>query len=406
MRRLQQCHEKIGRTVIMLPISVCIIAKNEEKHIEECLKRLKPYQCEIVLADTGSTDNTLKIAAKYTDKICHFDWINDFSAAKNYAVSQASNDWILSIDCDEYLEHLDEKKLSKMMRQYPERAGRILLRNRFKQNGMTNYENVRLCRFFNRKYYHFTGAIHEQVTRKSVSSNISEAVADIGSDVASVANADSNAASAVHSATGNIAHDALPMQVYAAPITVLHVGYDGSEEEMQAKSLRNIALLKQELASTGPDAYLYYQLGQSCMKLKDYEKAYEWFNLGLSMDIEPSQDYVQNMVESYGYCLLDMKRFEEALRLENIYEVFAVRADFVFLMGLIYMNNGLFTKAVEEFQKCTSMEQFSVEGINSYRANYNIGVIYECTGHTEEARKYYKKCGGFEMARERLRNLP
>ena len=59
------------------------------------------------------------------------------------------------------------------------------------------------------------------------------------------------------------------------------------------------------------------------MKLRDYEKAYEWFNLGLSMDIDPSQDYVQNMVESYGYCLLDMKRFQEALQLENIHNLSA-----------------------------------------------------------------------------------
>lgn len=369
----------------MLPISVCIIAKNEEQHIEECLKRLKPYHYEIVLVDTGSTDRTLEIAAKYTDKIYHFDWINDFGAAKNFAVLQASNDWILSLDCDEYLEHLDEKKLSGLMKQYPEKAGRILLRNRFAQNGLTNFENVRLCRFFNRKYYHFTGKIHEQVTRRI---SCEETDGAKGSSVGK-----------------GISDASQTLPAYAAPITVLHVGYDGSEEEMCAKSRRNIALLEQELASTGPDAYLYYQLGQSCMKLKDYEKAYEWFNLGLSMDIEPSQDYVQNMVESYGYCLLDMKRFQEALQLENIYEVFAVRADFVFLMGLIYMNNGLFAEAVEEFKKCTSMEQFSVEGINSYRAYYNIGVIYECTGHPEEAKEYYRKCGGFEMARERLRTI-
>ncbi len=372
----------------MLQISVCIIARNEEQHIEECLKRIKPYHYEIVLVDTGSTDKTLEIAAKYTDKIYHFDWINDFSAAKNFAVLKASNDWILSLDCDEYLEHLDEKELSGLMAQYPERAGRILLRNRFRQNGLTNFENVRLCRFFNRKYYCFSGKIHEQVT-----------------PLADFRTGNGKAPDGGFSVYKDMTATSLPIPVYAAPITVLHVGYDGSEEEMQAKSRRNIALLEQELKTAGPDAYLYYQLAQSCMKLKDYEKAYEWFNLGLSMDIEPSQDYVQNMVESYGYCLLDMKRFQEALQLENIYEVFAVRADFVFLMGLIYMNNGLFTEAVEEFIKCTSMEQFSVEGINSYRAYYNIGVIYECTGQKDEARKYYRKCGGFEMARKRLREL-
>lgn len=366
----------------MLPVSVCIIAKNEEKHIAECLKRLKLYHCEIVLVDTGSTDRTLEIAAKYTDKIYHFDWIDDFGAAKNYAVRQASHDWILSLDCDEYLESIDEKSLAKLMEQYPERAGRILLRNRFRQNGQTNYENVRLCRFFNRKYYHFTGKIHEQVTWRTVCKETNPGT----------------------SPTENLSFTE-PISVYTAPITVLHVGYDLSEEELRAKSRRNILLLEQELTAAGPDAYLYYQLGKSCMKLEDYEKAYEWFNLGLSMDIEPSQDYVQNMVESYGYCLLDMKHFQEALQLENVYEVFAVRADFVFLMGLIYMNNGLFQEAIEEFLKCTSMEQFSVEGINSYRAYYNIGVIYECTGQKEEARKYYEKCGDFEMARDRLRKI-
>lgn len=388
----------------MLPISVCIIAKNEEKNIEECLKRLKRYHYEIVLVDTGSHDSTVEIAAKYTDKIYHFDWINDFSAARNYAVSQASNDWILGLDCDEYLESIDEKHLSRLMEEHPEDAGRILLRNRFRQDGLTSIENVRLCRFFNRKFYHFTGAIHEQVTRKHPDTGgTNGAGSTINPGGPDGSGSTINPGGPINSSVADTSHD-MPalMHTFAAPITVLHVGYDGSEEEMQAKSRRNIALLEQELASTGPDAYLYYQLGQSCMKLKDYDKAYEWFNLGLSMDLDPSQDYVQNMVESYGYCLLDMKRFQEALQLENIYEVFAARADFVFLMGLIYMNNGLFAEAVEEFKKSTSMEQFSVEGINSYRAYYNIGVIYECTGHLEEARKYYKKCGGFEMAKARL----
>lgn len=348
----------------MLPISVCIIAKNEEKHIEECLKRLKPYHYEIVLVDTGSSDRTLDIASGYTDSIYHFDWIDDFSAAKNYAVDKASNDWILSIDCDEYIEKIDEPALKELMMQFPQNAGRILLRNRLTENGQVSFEQVRVTRFFNRKFFHFEGAVHEQVE--------------------------------------NRVHTLLPKSVFPAPITVLHVGYDGTEEEMRCKSLRNIALLEKELKHAGPDAYLYYQLAQSCMKLKEYEKAYEWFNLGLSMDVNPELDYVQAMVTSYGYCLLAMKRYEEALQLLNVYDVFAVTADFVFLIGLIYMNNALFSEAIEEFKKCTTMEQFSTEGINSYRAFYNIGVIYECTGHKEEARKYYQKCGDYDMAKARL----
>lgn len=363
--------------MITLPISVCMIAKNEEQHIEECLKRLYPYHYEIVFVDTGSTDRTVEIASKYTDKIYHFDWIDDFSAARNYALSQACNDWILSIDCDEYLESIDVEALLQLMKQHPYDAGQVLIRNRFTQDGRTSIENIRVSRFFNRNHYQFEGAIHEQVERKHAGSD--------SGHINKVINP--------------------PKKAFAAPITLLHIGYDGSEAEMREKSLRNIALLEKELESTGEDAYLYYQLGQSCMRLNDYEKAYEWFNLGLSMDVDPAQGYVQNMVESYGYCLLDLKRYAEALQLTGIYDIFAIRADFVFLMGLIYMNNARFTEAIEEFKKATTMAQFSVEGINSYRANYNIGVIYECTGNIIEAREYYIKCGAFEPARMRLQHL-
>lgn len=359
----------------MLPISVCMISKNEEQHIEECLKRLTPYHYEIIIADTGSTDNTIKTASKYTDKIYHFDWTDDFGAARNYALSKASNDWILSIDCDEYIEDIDEAGLETLIaagtpnsRSHKEALGQILIRNRFKQNGRTTFENIRVSRFFNKNFYEYKGAIHEQLVYKN-------------------------------DPTGHI------NKTYPVPVRLLHVGYDKSEEEMRRKCLRNISMLEKELKATGPDAYIYFQLGQSNMRLNDYAKAFEWFDLGLSMDIDPSQPYVRTMVESYGYCLLELKKNKEALQLANIYDTFASRADFVFLMGLIYMNNGLFNEAVQEFRKSTTMEEFSVDGVNSYKAFYNIGVIYECTGHPAEAAVYYKKCGGYAPALARLKEI-
>ena len=355
----------------MSPISVCIIAKNEEKHIEECCKRLTPYGFEIVLVDTGSTDRTIELAGHYTNCIYHFDWCNDFSAAKNFAMGKASYDWILSIDCDEYIESIDLSSLSACMESQLRSAGRILIRNRFTENGQTAYEQVRVSRFVNRRYYHFDGAVHEQL----------------------VPIPDRDAVSAT------------PKYVYDAPITVLHVGYDGSEEEMREKSRRNIALLEQELKLRGDDPYTYYQLGQSYRKLHDYESAFRYFDLGLSMDVDPALDYVQTMVESYGYTLLDLKRYQDALNLLGVYDEFAGRADFVFLMGLIYMNNGLFDESIHEFTKATTIEEFAVDGVNSYKAFYNIGVIYECTGHTREAKEAYRKCGKYEPAVKRLKLL-
>jgi tetratricopeptide (TPR) repeat protein len=69
------------------------------------------------------------------------------------------------------------------------------------------------------------------------------------------------------------------------------------------------------------------------------------------------------------------------------------------------MNNGLLDEAIREFQKAATMKEYAVYGVNSYKAYYNIGVIYECTGHTEEARKAYLQCGDYEPAKARLNLL-
>lgn len=367
----------------MLPLSVCIISKNEEEHIEECCRRLAGYGVEIVLTDTGSTDRTVEIARKFTDRICHFGWCDDFSAAKNYCMDKASHDWILSIDCDEYIERIDERTLCDCMERYPDAAGRILIRSRFNLDGRISYEHARISRLVNRKHFQFAGAVHEQLVYRGQPMTSSSEQA--GRHVQGM--------------------DTVPIKVCDVPITILHVGYDISEEKMREKCLRNITLLKRELNEQGPDPYLYYQLGQSFRRLKDYENALRYFDAGLAMDADPSLEYVQTMVEAYGYTLLDLKQNQEALHLRGIYDEFAKRADFVFLMGLIYMNNGFLDAAIGEFQKSATMEEFSVDGVNSYKAYYNIGVIYECSGHTAEAVNAYRCCGDYEPAMARLREL-
>ena len=86
----------------MPKISACIISFNEEKKIEECLKSLLPVVDEIVVVDSLSTDRTLEIAGKYTDKIFKQEFLGHIEQ-KNLAVEKASYDWVLSLDCDERL---------------------------------------------------------------------------------------------------------------------------------------------------------------------------------------------------------------------------------------------------------------------------------------------------------------
>jgi len=89
--------ESVGR------ISLCLIAKNEEGFLGECLASVLGFVDEIVVADTGSTDQTVAIAKSYGAKVVDFPWIDDFAAARNAALDASTGDWILLLDCDERL---------------------------------------------------------------------------------------------------------------------------------------------------------------------------------------------------------------------------------------------------------------------------------------------------------------
>lgn len=86
----------------MAKISACIISFNEEKKIEDCLKSLLDIADEIIIVDSNSTDNTVEIAKRYTDKVITQDFLG-YIEQKNFAIKHASHDWILSLDCDERL---------------------------------------------------------------------------------------------------------------------------------------------------------------------------------------------------------------------------------------------------------------------------------------------------------------
>ena len=89
-------------------LSIGMIVKNESRCLEKCLKALQPLRdaipCELVIADTGSTDDTRDIAAQYADILFDFPWINDFSAARNAVIERCTGKWYLTVDADEYLE--------------------------------------------------------------------------------------------------------------------------------------------------------------------------------------------------------------------------------------------------------------------------------------------------------------
>lgn len=91
-----------------------MIVKNEQDMLFACLNSLTKIADEFIIVDTGSTDDTKRIAATFTDKIYDFPWINDFAAARNFAFSKASCDYIYSADADEVIDELNQEKLLQL----------------------------------------------------------------------------------------------------------------------------------------------------------------------------------------------------------------------------------------------------------------------------------------------------
>ena len=103
-----------------MKLSAALIVKNEKDHIQTVLTSIQGVD-EIVVCDTGSTDNTVELAKRYTDKVfVDYVWNDDFAEARNHALSKCTGDWVLSIDGDEILEEDGVEKIRNIISQAKE----------------------------------------------------------------------------------------------------------------------------------------------------------------------------------------------------------------------------------------------------------------------------------------------
>lgn len=301
-----------------LPVSVCIIAKNEEKYIEECLKRVKENGFEIIVTDTGSTDKTKEIAEKYADKVLDFEWINDFSAARNFCAAAASNDWILALDCDEMLESLDVGKVCAMLKEHPSDKGIVCFKLLFQNEaGEELFEWDKLARMYNRQFYEFRGAIHEQLASKGHPH-----------------------------VCGNM----------TLPINVVHLGYNISGEEMLKKQRRNLELLEKSLENQPNSSYLWFQLGNSHFIIKEYESAVSDYEKSLMLLNDSfSEGHACELLISLSKAYAALESYPQARDILLQYADRCRAAKYSYALALAYVENNQPLKALMEFIKIISL---------------------------------------------------
>ena len=255
------------------------------------------------------------------------------------------------------------EKLEQLIQDNPKCVGSVEMLNYFEDNGNVRYQAARLDRLFNRRYYHFENPIHEVL-----------------SPIAKI-----------------------PYISYEVPIVVDHVGYLGSKEYLDEKSMRNMELLQKELETDPDNPYLYFQIAQCYMMMRDMEHAAEYFKISISHNPNPNDDYTRILVTNYGSILLDNMKVEEAMQFLSYYDYFNDNADYLCMIGRAYILANQPLKALPEFVKSlTAPKRDSVEPKVS---SYHIGFIYELFGKKDIAAEHYRRCGDYAPALEALERI-
>ena len=162
----------------ILPFSVCMIVRNESNHLPKALASVKGIAAEIVVVDTGSTDDTVAIATAMGAKVLHFDWIDDFAAARNAAIEAATQPWILSLDADQRLA-VGSASVLKTALQRTDCMAQVVTIELFgpattnldptvgKSDVELAFKSLRLFR--NHPQIRFSGRVHEDVSKSLLS---------------------------------------------------------------------------------------------------------------------------------------------------------------------------------------------------------------------------------------------
>lgn len=149
----------------MATISLCIIVRNEEKHIARCLDSMAGLVEEMIVVDTGSTDRTVEIVSGYTPRVYSYPWTDDFSDARNYSFSKATMDYCMWMDADDVLEETEKEKFLRLKQSLSPDTDIVMMKyhTAFDEAGIPSFSYFRERWIRNSSRYHWVGAVHEVI---------------------------------------------------------------------------------------------------------------------------------------------------------------------------------------------------------------------------------------------------
>ena len=294
-------------------LSVCIIVRNEAANIADALACFAPFADEIIVVDTGSNDTTKKIAAKFTSKIYDFEWIDDFSAARNFALSKAAKNYQLWVDADDRITGENQGHIKSLKSYFDgKKAFYFKLENLHTDAPASSCMQMRCIPICGD--VRFEGRVHEQIFPSAVRAGL---------------------------------------ELVNTDIVVRHLGYTTREVQM-AKARRNVAIMERERAEGRDDGALHFFLAVTYAPLGKRQEAARSMEAALERF---QKEYHNHHLIPEGYLFLarlslDMKEHGRCLRyLTGARRMADGNPLHNFQIGIIYQGMGMHREAIESFME-------------------------------------------------------
>jgi len=344
-------------------IAVCVIVKNEEKFLEDCLNSVKNIADEIIVVDTGSTDRTIEIAGRFTDKIFDFEWKNDFSSARNFSISKASKRWILILDADEIISEKDAEKIKKLAYEDEADAYYFILRDYTPDIGVVGWKSSKgddygesrkssgftedkILRFFKNNGYLFEGKIHE---------TIQSSIKEMGG------------------------------KIFMTDVVIHHFGNLREKKEIGEKKEKYSEMLKEKIESEDSNEkeeyYVLFELARELVLKNDFEAAKKV----LEKSIELNPEYGTTLAMLGSICIFEKKFSEAEKLLKKAVVLESSNPDIHANLGVIYSEQGELNRAIKKFERALELNSKSAD------YNFNLCIVYLKLGKNGKARSFFEK---------------
>ena len=343
----------------MYSVAVAMIVRNEAALIEKCLANASPWVDRILVLDTGSTDDTVRIARRAGAQVAYFPWVDDFSLARNRSLELANADWNVVLDADEVLS-AGGAMLANLRQMHPDFVGAIRQDNHFGGSQSAGFASTWLSRVLPRGV-RYSGRIHEQPKHLHV--------------------------------------------VRKLDVHLDHAGYTPSA--MVAKDGRNAALLARSLIESPGDGYMLYQLGKDHSVYERFAQAADCFSQA-DEALAPSLTITHDLLLRWLFALKKCHQHAKAVELaESRMTLWQDSPDYWFTVGDLLLDWACEDPAQAEilmpmvessWLRCLQIGERpdlegAVQGRGSYLAANNLAVIYDGMGRADEAQKYRRMAG-------------